>query len=87
MPMSLRNAAPPPTRIARSSTSSAVSPATALDCSIRSGASARPVAERGDGVVDERRRRIGLVLHRGDVLAHDGLVGQRLVEVLEPGRR
>ena len=70
MPMSLRNAAPPPTRMASvESPSSAASPATALDCSIRSGASARPVPSATIGVVDERGRRVGLLLHAGDVLA------------------
>ncbi len=44
-------------------------------------------AQRDDGVVDERGGGVGLRFFiAGDVLARDGLLGEGLVEVLEPGR-
>ena len=87
MPMSLRNAAPPPTRMATSSTSSGSLAGDRLGLQHPQ----RRVGPAGRRARRPHRRPASTRHRRGPCIAatcwrDDGLVGERLVEVLEPGR-
>ncbi len=86
MPTSLRKAAPPPTRMREVGDGDGASrPRSALASSMRSGASARPGSRAATASATSVAAASAWIFMRATCAADDGLVGQRLVEVLEAG--
>ena len=87
MPSSLRKAAPPHTFIARSVTSRGLRRGRLDLQHAQHARPPRPVLERGQGVGEERRALVRLGSACARSRPGGRLLGQRPVEVLEPGAR